>query len=86
MAVKTAPHREIAIRTGPVVWVNCGNMVIVRKSPYAPSLRSTLARIMDPATGASTWAFGSHRCVMYMGIFTRNATVSDKLRMRLVGE
>lgn len=28
---------------------------------------------MDPATGASTWAFGSQRCTPYSGIFTRNA-------------
>lgn len=28
---------------------------------------------MDPAIGASTWAFGSHRWRPYNGIFTMNA-------------
>lgn len=28
---------------------------------------------MDPAIGASTWAFGSQRCKPYKGIFTINA-------------
>lgn len=41
--------------------------------PYAPSLSKTPARIILPDTGASTWAFGSHRCVVNIGIFTRNA-------------
>jgi len=30
---------------------------------------------MDPATGASTWAFGSHKWVRNIGIFTRNAAI-----------
>jgi len=32
-----------------------------RKRPYPPSLRRTPAKIMEPATGASTCALGSHR-------------------------
>lgn len=31
------------------------------------------ARTIDPATGASTWAFGSQRCTPYSGILTKNA-------------
>lgn len=30
---------------------------------------------MEPATGASTWALGSHKWVRYIGIFTRNAAI-----------
>lgn len=30
---------------------------------------------MDPATGASTWAFGSHKWNIYRGILTRNAKI-----------
>lgn len=30
---------------------------------------------MEPATGASTWAFGSHRWVRNIGIFTRKAII-----------
>lgn len=33
----------------------------VRARPYPPSFRRIAANIMDPAIGASTWAFGSHR-------------------------
>lgn len=29
---------------------------------------------MEPAIGASTCALGSHRCIPYRGIFTRNAS------------
>ena len=28
---------------------------------------------MDPETGASTWALGSHKCTRNIGNFTRNA-------------
>lgn len=34
---------------------------IVRESPYPPNFSRMAARIIDPAMGASTWAFGSHR-------------------------
>lgn len=33
------------------------------------------ARIIEPSSGASTWAFGSHRWVKNMGSFTRNAMI-----------
>lgn len=49
------------------------NIYAKRSRPYLPSLRSTAARIIDPATGASTWALGSQRCVINIGIFTRKA-------------
>jgi len=29
--------------------------------PYPPNFKSTPARTIDPATGASTWALGSHK-------------------------
>lgn len=35
-------------------------MFSIIKIPKAPSFRSTPARIIEPATGASTWAFGNH--------------------------
>ena len=34
------------------------------------------ARIIDPATGASTWALGSHKWTENRGSFTRNAADS----------
>lgn len=35
--------------------------IVIRIMPYPPNFRRTAARTMDPAIGASTWAFGSHR-------------------------
>lgn len=52
--------------------------VTTRIRPYPPSLSRMPARIIDPATGASTWALGSQRCVEYKGIFTKNAMESIK--------
>lgn len=43
--------------------------------PYPPSFSRIPARIIDPATGASTWAFGSHRWVINMGVFTKKAKI-----------
>lgn len=34
---------------------------VIRIMPYPPSFRSRAASSIDPAIGASTWAFGSHR-------------------------
>lgn len=50
-----------------------GFIDVMRINPYLPSFRRMPARIMDPATGASTWALGSHKCKVYRGIFTINA-------------
>jgi hypothetical protein len=33
------------------------------------------ARIIEPATGASTWAFGNHKCTENKGSFTRKAKI-----------
>lgn len=46
---------------------------IIRSMPYPPNFSRTAARIIDPATGASTWALGSHRCIINKGSFTINA-------------
>jgi len=35
------------------------------------------ARIMEPNTGASTWAKGSHKCTPYIGNFTKNPKVKE---------
>lgn len=38
---------------------------------------------MEPAIGASTWAFGSHRCTPYNGILIMNAIMHASHRMLL---
>lgn len=48
---------------------------IIRIIPYPPNFRRIAARIIDPAIGASTWAFGSHRCVINIGSLTRNPPI-----------
>lgn len=46
-----------------------------RRRPYPPSFKRTPAKIIDPATGASTWALGSQRWVRNKGVFTRKAVI-----------
>lgn len=73
--VTVAPINLIEIKIFlTVAWIK-GNSVIIRIKPYPPSFRRIPARIIDPATGASTCALGSHRCVVYRGIFTINAII-----------
>ncbi len=50
-------------------------IVIIRAMPYPPSFSKIAARIIDPATGASTCAFGSHKCTENSGSFTINAVI-----------
>lgn len=52
---------------------------IIIKIPYAPSFRRIPAKIIDPATGASTWALGSHWCRVYTGNFTKNAPIISRV-------
>lgn len=41
------------------------------------------AKIIDPAIGASTWAFGNHKWTPYNGILMRNAIMHASHRMLL---
>lgn len=84
MAVATVPHMEIERISGGRRGVCGGNIRIICISPYPPSLRRMPARIMEPATGASTWALGSQRCIVYIGIFTRKAQMQADHQIGLV--
>ena len=44
---------------------------IMRIIPYPPIFNKIAAKIIDPIVGASTWAFGSHKCNKKNGSFTR---------------
>jgi len=46
--------------------------------PIPPNFSKIPARIIDPNTGASTCAKGSHKCVLNIGNFTRNPKATDK--------
>jgi hypothetical protein len=50
-------------------------IIIIRAIPYPPNFSRIAARIIDPATGASTCAFGSHKCTENNGSFTMNAVI-----------
>jgi len=45
-------------------------------SMWPPSFNRIAASTIDPATGASTWAFGSHKWRENRGILTMNAIVN----------
>ena len=51
-------------------------MDLTRKRPKPPSFRRTAARYIEPATGASTWALGSHMWTINIGNFTKNPVIS----------
>lgn len=53
-----------------------GNRNLIRRRPYLPNLSRIPAKAIDPATGASTWALGSHRWVPYIGILAMKADIS----------
>jgi hypothetical protein len=56
-----APHR-LKVMIGDLILVTMsGKLYDTRNRPYLPSFSRMPARIIDPATGASTWALGSHR-------------------------
>lgn len=59
--MSTAPHRERLIIIGLIRSFSLTTIDDRRIKPYLPSFRRIPARIIEPATGASTWAFGSHR-------------------------
>ena len=53
-------------------------------SPKVPIFSIRAAKTIDPYTGASTWALGSHIWVKYMGDFTKKAKVKDRNTHKLV--
>lgn len=73
--VTTPPTIAIAmIGLASVLFMNL-NIIIIRAMPYPPNFSRMAARIIDPATGASTCALGSHKCTENSGNFTINAVI-----------
>lgn len=56
------PHKDKRIKGYAIDLVTGSRIMEIRIMPYPPSFSRMAARIIDPAIGASTWAFGSHRC------------------------
>ena len=73
MLVMIIPHME-SMRNGQAMqFVSGFRIVVIRIMPQPPSFSSTAASTIEPAIGASTWAFGSQRWSPYRGIFTMKA-------------
>jgi len=72
---RTEPITLTAMQTNfhEVFWANWENRI----NPAPPSFNRMPAKIMEPNTGASTWAKGSHKCTPYIGSFTKNPRVKD---------
>lgn len=43
----------------------------MRYKPKPPSFNKIPAKIIDPTTEASTWAFGNQKCSKYIGLLTK---------------
>lgn len=52
--VITTPHRAKTIKGYDISLVNGVRIIEIRIMPYPPSFSKTAAKIIDPATGAST--------------------------------
>lgn len=57
-----APHRASTMNGRNISVFVVGRVCIMRMMPYPPSFSRIAARTIEPAIGASTWAFGSQRC------------------------
>ena len=51
--------------------------------PIPPNFNKIEARIIDPIIGVSTWALGSHKWVIKIGNFTKNANLIANLVSQL---
>ena len=71
-----APHIETLEKSGEINVLPNGNKHLMRSKPYPPNFNKIPAKIIDPATGASTWALGNHRCVKYIGILIIKAIIN----------
>lgn len=72
------------IRADPVIEIEMIRFVryllvingVTRIKPYPPNFNKIEAKIIDPTTGASTWAFGSHKCPRKIGSLIKKASIN----------
>lgn len=55
------PHSDNRINGYAMPFVKGSRSCDIRIIPYPPSFKRMAARTIEPAMGASTWAFGNHR-------------------------
>lgn len=58
---RVAPQRARTMNGRNISVFIVGRVCVIRMMPYPPSFSRIAASTMEPAMGASTWAFGSHR-------------------------
>lgn len=73
--VITAPINETDISSVEQDIMFFAVINISRQIPYPPNFSKIAAKIILPAMGASTCAFGNHRCIVNIGNFTRNPII-----------
>lgn len=83
IADNKTPNNENTISGAAAGMNESSVIVLIRKIPYPPSFSKVPAKIIDPAIGASTCAFGSHKCTPYKGILIRNARKQAIHHMRV---
>ena len=66
--LKKAPNIPIYM----VIYKVIQNIIITRTIPYPPNFNKIAAKIIDPAVGASTCAFGNQKCIKKKGSLTKN--------------
>lgn len=59
--VMIMPHSDSIMKGYAMNSVSGFRSIVIRSIPYPPSFNRIAARTIDPAMGASTWAFGSQR-------------------------
>jgi len=82
------------ISTDPLIATEITNLVWelklikgeIRISAYPPSFNKTEAKIIDPITGASTWALGNHKWKKNKGTLTKKAITLIKNSTQMISE
>ena len=69
------PVKEIEINRLVIKFLGINGLT--RINPYPPNFNKIAAKIIDPTTGASTWAFGSHKWPKKIGNLIRKAKNSS---------
>lgn len=77
------PINEMQIRV--LLLINLLINKFRRTIPRPPNFNKIPAKIIDPKTGASTCAKGSHKCIPYMGSLTKNPKAKLILKIILLG-
>lgn len=71
----TPPTKLILIQIKLYLMPTLDKNTKTRNNPYPPNFNKTPAKIIEPETGASTWALGNHKWTKNIGILTKKAKI-----------